>query len=67
MYISHNDLNNTLVSVWCNTENLAIPVEPANRHYQKVLDDIIEHGASCFEGDIPAILQTAADEKESRS
>ena len=64
MYISHNDLNNTLISVWCNAENLAIPLDQTNRHYQKVLDDIIEQGASCFTGDIPTELQTAADAKQ---
>jgi hypothetical protein len=64
MYISHNDLNNTLISVWCNAENLAIPLDQTNRHYQKVLDDIIEQGADCFTGDIPTDLQTAADAKQ---
>jgi len=38
-------------------------IDPANRHYQIVLDDIIEQGADCFEGDIPAELQAAADAK----
>jgi len=64
MYISHNNLNNTLISVWCNTNNIAIPIDPANRDYQKVLDDIIEQGADCFTGDIPTELQAAADAKE---
>jgi len=41
----------------------AIPLDPANRHYQAVLDAIIEQGAECFEGEIPAELQAAADEK----
>lgn len=41
-----------------------IPLDPANRHYQEVLDAIIEQGADCFEGDIPANLQAAADEKQ---
>lgn len=44
--------------------NLIIPLDPANRDYQKVLDDIIEQGADCFKGDIPADLQTAADAKQ---
>lgn len=43
--------------------NSYIPLDPANSDYQKVLDDIIEQGADCFEGDIPADLQTAADAK----
>ncbi len=45
------------------TEGKYIPLDPANRDYQKVLDDIIEQGADCFEGDIPEDLQTAADTK----
>ena len=44
--------------------NTSIPLDPANSDYQKVLDDIIEQGADCFEGDIPTELQTAADAKE---
>ena len=46
------------------TENMFIPLEAENTEYQKVLDDIIEQGADCFEGDIPASLQTAADTKQ---
>ena len=42
---------------------LCIPDDPANRHYQEVLDAIIAEGAACFDGDIPADLQAAADEK----
>ena len=48
------------------TENgvtLSIPLNPANRHYQAVLDAIIEQGADCFDGDIPEDLQAAADAK----
>ena len=44
--------------------NSYIPLDPANSDYQKVLDDIIEQGADCFEGDIPTELQTAADAKQ---
>jgi len=43
--------------------NSYIPLDPANSDYQKVLDDIIEQGEDCFEGDIPAELQTAAAAK----
>ena len=43
---------------WC------IPDDPANRHYQEVLDAIIEQGADCFDGDIPDDLQAAADTKQ---
>ena len=41
-----------------------IPLDPANSDYQRVLDDIIEQGADCFDGDIPAELQAAADAKQ---
>ena len=41
-----------------------IPLDPANRHYQEVLDAIIEQGADCFDGDIPEDLQAAADTKQ---
>jgi len=41
-----------------------IPLAEGNSDYQKVLDDIIEQGADCFEGDIPTDLQTAADAKQ---
>jgi|SRR5210317_1221688 hypothetical protein len=50
--------------LFCSTRNLYIPINPANRHYQDCLDEIIEQGADCFEGDIPEELQTAADAKE---
>ena len=44
--------------------NMYIPLDPANRHYQEVLDAIIKDGADCFDGDIPEDLQAAADEKQ---
>ena len=50
-------------TIFCQTHNNTIPLDPANRHYQEVLDAIIEQGADCFDGDIPADLQAAADEK----
>jgi hypothetical protein len=50
--------------IFCSTHNHCIPIDPANRHYQEVLDAIIEQGADCFEGDIPTALQTAADTKQ---
>ena len=46
------------------TENMFIPLDVENIEYQKVLDDIIEQGADCFEGDIPTELQSAADAKQ---
>jgi hypothetical protein len=45
-------------------DGLAIPLDPANRHYQECLDAIIADGADSFDGDIPADLQTAADTKQ---
>lgn len=43
---------------------LWVPFNSANSDYQAVLDAIIEQGAACFDGDIPAELQAAADEKQ---
>ena len=50
--------------IYCQTHDHDIPLDPANRHYQEVLDAIIADGADCFDGDIPADLQAAADEKQ---
>jgi hypothetical protein len=44
-------------------QNVSIPLRETNRHYQLVLDAIIEQGADCWDGDIPTELQTAADAK----
>ena len=41
---------------------LSIPLDPANRHYQAILDHINDGGAA-FGGSIPAGLQAAADNK----
>ena len=51
-------------SVTCDTHNVNFPLSAANRHYQECLDAIIAEGAACFDGDIPADLQAAADEKQ---
>ena len=51
-------------TIYCETHNHYIPLDPANRHYQEVLDAIIAEGTACFDGDIPADLQAAADEKQ---
>jgi len=58
----HND---TDIAIVVNSDGVprGIPIDPANRHYQEVLDAIIEQGADCFEGDIPEDLQAAADAK----
>ena len=47
-----------------NIDNLNIPLDPNNRHYQECLDEIIKDGADAFEGDIPTDLQKAADAKK---
>ena len=60
--ISTSELGSS--SIYCSTHNHYIPLDPANRHYQEVLDAIIAEGADCFDGDIPADLQAAADEKQ---
>ena len=65
MFRTHLDIfTNDISGIYCDTNNSFIPLDPANSDYQRVLDDIIEQGASCFEGDIPADLQTAADAKQ---
>jgi hypothetical protein len=51
-------------TIHCQTHNHYIPLDPANRHYQEVLDAIIAEGADCFDGDIPEDLQAAADTKQ---
>ena len=56
----HNPMGN-VVTVFCSTHNRSIPLDSANRHYQEVLDAIILEGTDCFDGDIPAELQAAAD------
>ena len=50
-------------SLYCSSTEKFTPLDPANSDYQRVLNDIIEQGADCFEGDIPTDLQTAADTK----
>lgn len=52
-----------VVSLHCSTHDHYVPFDPANRDYQSILDAIIEQGTACFDGDIPADLQAAADEK----
>jgi hypothetical protein len=58
-----NDFDSAEI-LFCSIHNHYIPLDPANSDYQKVLDDIIEQGADCFEGDIPTDLQTAANAKQ---
>lgn len=64
MYIIEiNPIDNTTLSIWDNVSLTAIPPDTANRHFQQVLDAIIEQGAECFEGDIPQELLDAAEAK----
>ena len=64
MAFIYKNEDNMSDSIFCSTHNHYIPLDPANRHYQEVLDAIIEQGADCFDGDIPEDLQAAADEKQ---
>ena len=64
MYKLVKDDNETILAVYDVGMGSSIPLDPANRHYQEVLDAIIAEGADCFDGDIPADLQAAADEKQ---
>ena len=64
MAFIYKNEDNMSDSIYCSTHNHSIPLDPSNRHYQEVLDAIIEQGADCFDGDIPTELQAAADEKQ---
>ena len=65
MYSIHTvPLSSIPYCIICDVTNTTIPVAASNSDYQIVLDDIIEQGADCFEGDIPTDLQTAADAKQ---
>jgi hypothetical protein len=59
--ITTSEQNNSVI--YCSTHNHHIPLDPANRHYQEVLDAIIAEGTDCFEGDIPQELLDAAEAK----
>jgi len=63
MYIINTSEFNKAYNIKIVETSSCIPLDPANSDYQKILDDIIEQGADCFEGDIPAELQAAADAK----
>ena len=56
------DNHQTPDMILCNSRNICIALE--GPIYEEVLDDIIEQGADCFDGDIPTDLQTAADVKQ---
>jgi len=63
-YVNDNNPIGNVATVFCSTHNHSIPLDPANRHYQEVLDAIIEQGTDCFDCDIPEDLQAAADTKQ---
>ena len=56
--------HNESITCTIDGEFWSVPLKEDNRHYQLVLDAIIEQGADCWDGDIPADLQTAADTKQ---
>ena len=64
MYKIYQSEVNDTYNICIIESNVYIPLDPANSDYQRVLDDIIEQCASCFDGDIPAELQAAADAKQ---
>lgn len=64
MYYKLDIPHSSFYSIFCDVSNTSFLPHGSNSDYQKVLDDIIEQGADCFEGDIPADLQAAADAKK---
>ena len=64
MYAIYEIPYSSLYSIVCDATNTSIPSAPSNSDYQRVLDAIIAEGTDCFDGDIPADLQTAADTKQ---
>ena len=63
MYKINQPEVNDVYNICIIESNVYVPVDPSNLDYQKVLDDIIEQGTACFDGDIPEDLQEAADAK----
>ena len=59
--------HNESITCTIDGEFWSVPLKEDNRHYQLVLDAIIEQGADCWDGDIPADLQAAADAKQASS
>lgn len=41
----------------------AIPLNEDNADYQIILDTVVEHGSACWNGDVPTLIQEAADAK----
>jgi hypothetical protein len=62
MSYSINIIRGHAVSIQDGTTS--IPIASENTDYQAVLDAIIAEGTDCFDGDIPAEVQAAADEKQ---
>jgi len=63
-YITDTGGDTNCIQATIDGTEMSVPLDPANRHYQEVLDAIIEQGSDCFDGDIPEELQAAADEKQ---
>ena len=59
--------HNESITCTIDGEFWSIPLKEDNRHYQLVLDAIIEQGADCWDGDIPTDLQAAADAKQAEA
>jgi len=65
--VKQTDSNTT---IYCQTHNHYIPLDPKNRHYQEVLDSINTDGADAWDDtvatydDIPEDLRTAAESKK---
>lgn len=64
IYQANDEQSGVLDTIYCTTNDVYISVNPNGYLYQEVLDAIIEQGSACFEGDIPADLQAAADAKQ---
>lgn len=62
LHVNEEEYNES-ISCTIDGQYWSVPLREDNRHYQLVLDAIIEQGADCWDGDIPTELQTAADAK----
>lgn len=63
VYHANDEQSGVLDTIYCTTKDEYISVNANGSLYQEVLDAIIAEGAACFDGDIPADLQAAADTK----
>jgi len=64
VYHANDEQSGVLDTIYCTSKDEYISVNANGSLYQEVLDAIIAEGAACFDGDIPAELQAAADEKQ---